>query len=67
MSFLTNGFNIVFFNRYFIILVQRFVFCFLISLSTPISGECTNNKKKLKFEMSVIVSFPSFLMLRMFL
>lgn len=35
---------ILFFNHYFIILVPSFV-CFLISsLSTPISGECTNNK-----------------------
>lgn len=36
---------ILFFNHYFIILVPMF-FClfFISSLSTPISGECTNNK-----------------------
>lgn len=49
MSFLTNGFDIFFFFI-FVILVQRFVFGFFLFcffnffLSTPFSGECTNNK-----------------------
>lgn len=32
-----------FFNRYFIILVQRFLLVFNF-FESPISGECTNNK-----------------------
>lgn len=44
MSFLTDVLK--FFYHHFTILVKRFAFfvVFISSLSTPISGECTNNK-----------------------
>lgn len=48
MSFLTNGFNYFFFFvslSFTKICFLFFCFCFFnFFLSTPISGECTNNK-----------------------